>query len=79
MWNPVDERIEMRLRATARDPGPAGRDRPGVHFEAGEELLTEISSKFRRDGSPPNWLRPGLELTHWWTDPAKLFALSLSR
>ena len=50
-----------------------------MHFEPGEELLTEISSKFRRDGITAELASAGLELTHWWTDPANLFALSLSR
>ena len=79
VWNPVAERIEMRLRARPRDPGPAGRIGLAVHFDAGEELLTEISSKFRREGITAELAAAGLELTHWWTDPARLFALSLSR
>ncbi len=78
VWNPVAERIEMRLRATRAIRARLSRIGLPVHFEAGEELLTEISSKFRRDGITAELAAAGLQLTHWWTDPAKLFALSLS-
>jgi len=79
VWNPADERIEMRLRAAREIRARLSRIDLPVHFDAGEELLTEISSKFRRDGITAELASAGLELTHWWTDPAKLFALSLSR
>ncbi|WP_341924972.1 L-histidine N(alpha)-methyltransferase [Nocardioides psychrotolerans] len=45
----------------------------------GEEIRTEISAKFRREGVTAELAAAGLELTHWWTDPAGDFALSLSR
>ena len=48
-------------------------------FAAGEEILTEISSKFRRESVARELATAGLELTHWWTDAAGDFALSLSR
>ncbi len=78
VWNPVDERIEMRLRATREIRARLGSIGLDVHFEAGEELLTEISSKFRRDGITAELAAAGLHLRQWWTDPDKLFALSLS-
>ena len=49
-----------------------------VEFAAGEEMRTEISAKFRRDGVEAELAAAGLELTEWWTDPAGDFALSLS-
>ena len=58
---------------------PVEAFRLDVHFEAGEELLTEISSKFRREGIATELAAAGLTLQHWWTDPAGLFALSLSQ
>jgi L-histidine N-alpha-methyltransferase len=79
VWNPVAERIEMRLRADREIQARLSAIGLDVHFDAGEELLTEISSKFRRDGITAELASAGLELTHWWTDPAGLFALSLSR
>lgn len=79
VWNPVAERIEMRLRAAHEIRARLARIDLDVHFEAGEELLTEISSKFRRDGITAELAAAGLRLTHWWTDPKDHFALSLSR
>ena len=49
-----------------------------VEFDAGEEMRTEISAKFRRPGIEAELAAAGLELTDWWTDPAGDFALSLS-
>ena len=79
IWDPVAERIEMRLRADREIRARLTGIDLDVHFEAGEELLTEISSKFRRDGITAELASAGLDMTHWWTDPAGYFALSLSR
>ena len=49
-----------------------------MEFDAGEEMRTEISAKFRRDGVEAELAAAGLELTDWWTDAAGDFALSLS-
>ena len=49
-----------------------------VDFEAGEEMRTEISAKFRRDGVDAELAAAGLDLARWWTDPAGDFGLSLS-
>jgi L-histidine Nalpha-methyltransferase len=74
-WDPEHERIEMRLRA--RRPHVVRVLDLEVAFDAGEELLTEVSGKFRREG----WLRElaaaGFEDAGWWSDGD--FALSLSR
>jgi L-histidine Nalpha-methyltransferase len=50
-----------------------------VPFAAGEEMRTEISTKFARPGLEGIYGEAGLELTDWWTDPDGLFALSLAR
>ena len=74
-----NEWIEMRLRSRATHtvtvPGCDGLE---VSFEAGEEMRTEISAKFRRPGVESELAAVGLELTEWWTDSAGDFALSLS-
>ncbi len=49
-----------------------------VAFTAGEELHTEISTKFDRAGVQSELAATGWALSHWWTDPAGDFALSLS-
>ena len=79
VWNSESEWIEMRLRAeramTVRIP-PLGLEVP---LDAGEEILTEVSAKFRRDGITAELAAAGFEVVEWWTDPAGDFALSLSR
>jgi len=79
VWNAEAEWIEMRLRAerdmTVHVPS-LGLEVP---LEAGEEILTEVSAKFRRGGITTELAAAGFELVEWWTDPAGDFALSLSR
>jgi L-histidine Nalpha-methyltransferase len=77
-WNADDERIEMWLRA-----GSAQRVRVAaldltVDFAAGEQMLTEVSCKFRQQGVVDELAAAGLKRSHWWTDPAGDFGLSLS-
>ena len=50
-----------------------------VDFAEGEELRTEISAKFRREGIRPELAAAGFELRAWWTDPEQRFALNLAR
>jgi L-histidine N-alpha-methyltransferase len=77
-WNAEEERIEMWLRAsTAQRVHIAALDL-AVDFVAGEEMLTEVSCKFRPDGVEAELAAAGLRRTHWWTDPAGDFGLSLS-
>ncbi len=47
-------------------------------FAAGEEMRTEISAKFRREGVAAELAEAGLALRHWWTDSGGRFGLSLS-
>jgi L-histidine N-alpha-methyltransferase len=49
-----------------------------VRFAAGEELRTEISGKFRRDGLVGEFDAAGFTLARWWTDPDERFSLSLA-
>ena len=49
-----------------------------MSFERGEDILTEISAKFRRATVAAELGTAGFELAHWWTDPAGDFALSLA-
>ena len=78
VWNATAERIEMRLRARRRVDARLAAISLDVHFDEGEEMLTEISSKFRQLGLTQELASAGLELTHWWTDPQDYFAVSLS-
>lgn len=78
LWDTANEWIEMRLRSrTAQSVKIPALDL-AVDFDEGEELRTEISAKFRRDGVRAELSAAGLELAHWWTDAEGRFALSLS-
>ncbi|MER6464803.1 L-histidine N(alpha)-methyltransferase [Streptomyces sp. NPDC001288] len=78
LWDAQQEWIEMRLRSRLAQTVKVPALDLAVDFAAGEELRTEISAKFRRDGVTAELAAAGLELTHWWTDPQGRFALSLS-
>ncbi|GII21539.1 L-histidine N(alpha)-methyltransferase [Planosporangium mesophilum] len=79
VWNPADEWIEMRLRAREAMRVPiAGLDLV-VEFDEGEEVRTEISAKFRREGLARELESAGFALRRWWTDPDGLFGVSLSQ
>jgi L-histidine Nalpha-methyltransferase len=78
LFDPHNEWIEMRLRAR-REHTTLVRDLDlPVHFDAGEELRTEISAKFTPERLQSDLSAAGLELVRWLTDPDELFALSLS-
>ena len=49
-----------------------------VGFAAGEEIRTEVSAKFRREGVERELAEAGFALDHWWTDRDGLFAVSLA-
>ena len=78
LFDTDQEWIEMRLRSEADQQVRVGALDLVVDFEAGEEMRTEISAKFRREGVESELAAAGLVLTRWWTDPAGDFALSLS-
>jgi L-histidine N-alpha-methyltransferase len=79
LFDPAHEWIEMRLRAR-REHTTLVRDlNLSVHFDAGEELRTEISAKFTPERLEGDLSAAGLELVRWLTDPDGLFALTLSR
>jgi len=77
-WNAEEERIEMWLRATSGQRVHIAALDLAVDFATGEEMLTEVSCKFRPDGVEAELAAAGLRRTHWWTDPAGDFGLSLS-
>jgi L-histidine N-alpha-methyltransferase len=77
-WDPDAEWIEMRLRSRRAQTVTVDDLDLTVRFAAGEEMRTEISAKFRRDGVGRELAAAGFEVVQWWTDPAGDFALSLS-
>jgi L-histidine N-alpha-methyltransferase len=79
IWDAEREWIEMRLRARTAMRVPIRDLDLTVSFAAGEELRTEVSAKFRRDGVERELAAAGFRLQNWWTDPRGLFAVSLAR
>ncbi|MET9920316.1 L-histidine N(alpha)-methyltransferase [Streptomyces sp. NPDC006435] len=77
-WDPEREWIEMRLRAREAHSVKIPELDLVVSFEAGEELRTEVSAKFRREGVRTELAAAGLRLDRWWTDSGGRFALSSS-
>jgi L-histidine Nalpha-methyltransferase len=77
-WNTDEERIEMWLRAGRRQRVRVGALDLTVDFADGEEMLTEVSCKFRPDGVSAELAEAGLRRIRWWTDGAGDFGLSLA-
>ncbi|MFD3410229.1 L-histidine N(alpha)-methyltransferase [Streptomyces cyaneofuscatus] len=78
VWNPEKRWIEMRLRARRALTVKIRELGLVVPFEAGEELRTEVSAKFRQEDVREELAAAGLRLAQWWTDAAGRFALSLA-
>jgi len=77
-WNAAEERMEMSLRSERSQRVRIAALNLTVEFEAGEQVLTEVSCKFRPDAVAGELAQAGLRLTQWWTDAAGDFGLSLS-
>ncbi|MET8076277.1 L-histidine N(alpha)-methyltransferase [Streptomyces sp. NPDC005303] len=78
LWDAENEWIEMRLRSRTDQTVKVPALDLAVDFAVDEELYTEISAKFRKEGVRSELAAAGLELAHWWTDSEGRFALSLS-
>ena len=78
VWDAEHEWVEMRLESRREQRVRLAQLDLQVAQAAGEQLRTEISAKFRREGVVDELAAAGLTMTHWWTDPDGDFALSLS-
>ena len=78
-WDPENLWMDIRLRSLANQVVSFDALGMLVPFGAGEEMRTEISTKFLRPGLEGIYAEAGLELTEWWTDSKGLYALSLAR
>jgi len=63
------------LLAMVRNATPGTSQGPAA---AGEEMRTEVSAKFRRQGVQAELAAAGFAMRTWWTDSAGQFGLSLS-
>jgi L-histidine N-alpha-methyltransferase len=78
-WDAEHEWIDIGLRSLVdQDVRLANLDLT-VHFDAGEILRTEISTKFTRPRLEESYAGTGLALAEWFTDPAGDYALSLAK
>lgn len=71
--------IEMRLRSVAAQQVHLASIDLTVEFDRGEELRTEISTKFRPGSVRAELTAAGLDPISQWTDPDDDFALWLAR
>ena len=72
-------RIEMRLRSKEQQH----IHMPGIDFsftlEQGEEILTEISTKYDHTRTKTLLSESGFDMIKWYTDPEELIGLALAR
>lgn len=78
LWDAGNSWIEMRLVARRAMTVHVAELDLTVEFAEGEEMRTEISTKFRPDGVQEALETSGYELTRTWTDPESRFALTLA-
>ena len=79
IWNAEQSWIEMRLVSRRDQTVQIQELALSVHFDAGEEILTEISSKFDPERLPSELGGAGLGVEATWQDPAGDFMLTLAR
>jgi dimethylhistidine N-methyltransferase len=78
VWNEEDHRIEMRLRSLDDQVVPIDDLDLEVTFAAGEDLLTEISTKFTRSGVESELYEAGFIVDAMWEAPDGEFLLTLA-
>jgi L-histidine Nalpha-methyltransferase len=78
VWDPDAEWVEMRLRSSLAQTVRLPAIGLTVGFAEGEEMRTEVSAKFRREGVAAELATAGFALREWWTDAAAQFGLSLA-
>ena len=68
-WDHENLWVDIRLRSLARQVIEISSLGMRVAFDRGEEMRTEISTKFAREGLSGIYAEAGLEIVGWWTDP----------
>ncbi len=79
VWDPDNRWIEMRLEATEDMAISVSALDLSVEFTAGEQMRTEISTKFTFDQVRRDLRLAGMRVTAVWTDPAGDYLLTLAR
>ena len=78
LWNDVERRIEMRLRSTCDQTVEIADLDLRIEFVEGEEILTEISSKFTRERVAAELAAANFEVGGSWTDASGDFLVTLA-
>jgi L-histidine Nalpha-methyltransferase len=78
-YDEIEARMDIRLRSLATQTVRLDELDLSVEFVEGEEMRTEISTKFTAERLRDIYSGAGLELTGWFTDAAGDYALSLAR
>jgi L-histidine N-alpha-methyltransferase len=78
-YDAVEARMDIRLRSLGEQTIRVEGLDLEVEFGAGEEMRTEISSKFTRERLERIYDEAGLELSGWFTDGDGDYALSLAQ
>ena len=74
-----ETRMDIRLRSLVNQAVRLEGLDMTIEFGAGEEMRTEISTKFTRERLEAVYAEAGLAMSGWFTDPAGDYALSLAR
>ncbi|HEY7039784.1 MAG TPA: L-histidine N(alpha)-methyltransferase [Methylomirabilota bacterium] len=77
-YNEAASRIEMHLVADSARTVKLGRLGLSIRFRPGEDIWTENSYKFTRDGVETMLGGAALRLARWYVDPANYFALAVA-
>jgi L-histidine Nalpha-methyltransferase len=78
-YDATQARMDIRLRSLAYQTIRLEELDMTVEFAAGEEMRTEISSKFTRERLEDVYAGAGLAMSGWFVDSAGDYALSLAR
>jgi L-histidine N-alpha-methyltransferase len=77
-WNEEEQRIEMRLRSLDDQRVRIADLDLEISFASGEDLLTEISTKFTREGVEAELFQAGFIVDAMWEAPEGEFLLTLA-
>lgn len=78
-FNRSEHRIEMHLRSIREQVIPIPELELTLHLEEGEEILTEISTKYTGAHVETLLTQAGFRPVAWYTDPAHLHGLALAQ
>lgn len=78
-WNEEEQRIEMRLRADDDQTVHIADLELELEFRSGEEILTEISTKFTPEALENELTECGFVVEATWSSPGDEFQMTLAR